>query len=213
MPPHETPPPTRRHQLTWQAVVRPVSAAVVLDSFTDGAFTLQFSGPTGQTLPLSNSPLNSRYAGGYGDRDWNAAVDVNAGQLTYNVNLRGQPSGQNGFHIYYSNTDGYFSLLGVTAFGINVTSLTGHGFYTVSVDGLPDFNDPKIPFSEPGELVFPVASLVTGMNLNELYRLHFEFIPATADFSMTVDQITLIPEAGTTGLAMLGVALAMVRRR
>ena len=116
------------------------SAVVVLDSFSEGAFSLKFSGPTSQRDTLSGGLFDDRLAGGAGVKDWGAKLNTTTGQLLYDVNLRGAPNGDNWFELSYSSSQGLFSLGGVDGFSLNLTGLTGAGEFVAFLGSSPGDN-------------------------------------------------------------------------
>ncbi len=185
--------------------------AVLLDSFTEGAFSLKFSGPTSQRDTLSGVLLDHRFGLGAGVKDWGAILNTTDGNLSYSVNLRGAPNGDNWFGLSYTSSQGLFSLAGVDGFSVNITNMVGEGELLVFFGSNPE-DSVSVP-TVTGQLRYPLSNITTYGSLDDLYRLEFRFIAKTADFSITLDEITLVPEPSTVALAGIAAAGLLRRRR
>ena len=188
------------------------NAAVVLDSFTEGAFALDFDEQTSQFDVLPGTSLNERRARGEGVKDWNATLNPISGSLTYTVNLRSAPNGDNWFNLNYSSSSGTTNLLGVDGITLNIAGMQGLGDLVVFFGDTPG-NNLLIPISGPGNLTYAVSNILTGHPLDEIPQIQFRLIARTADFSVTLNEISLVPEPSTVALAGLSSAVLLRRRR
>ena len=188
------------------------SAVMVVDSFSEGGFELKFDGPADQRDVLLGGFLDQRLAAGSGYKDWGAVLSTATGRLLYSVNLRGAPDGGNWFGLAYTSSAGFFSLLGAEGFSLNVTETVGAGELVVSIGETPRDNI-RIPIAGPGSYFYPISNIVSGGPLDSALQVQFRFIAKTADFSITLDEITLVPEPSTVALAGIAAAGLLRRRR
>ncbi|MDB6072324.1 MAG: hypothetical protein JWL81_3495 [Verrucomicrobiales bacterium] len=186
--------------------------AVVLDSFSVGEFALKFDGPTAQVDVISEGFLDDRLARGAGVKDWSATLNITTNQLLYSVNLRGVPDGANWFGLAYRSVSGPFSLLGFDSVSLKIDNVVGTGDLLVFVGETPGASL-LIPITGSGVLNYPISNIVTGYPLDAVPQLQFRFIAKTADFSISLDEITLVPEPSTVALAGIAAAGLLRRRR
>ena len=131
--------------------------------------------------------------------------------MNYTLELRGDPLyGDNYLEIDYQRSGG-FDLSGYDAFSLTVSGLVGSGeiiAYSGTFKGTP------VPITGTGELVIPFSMMENTVPIDRLISLDFRLIGLTADFSVTLERITAVPEPGSLGLFTGGMAVLLsIRRR
>lgn len=190
------------------------AATLVVDDFTQGSFSVSESYPTMResnlSLPVGENV--SRLASGRGLAYWHASSTASfGGSINYTLELRADPPyGTNYLDIAYLRSGG-FNLSGYDAFSLTVSGLVGMGEIMAYSGGSPDGS--PVPITGTGELVIPFSMMNTIAPIDRLTTLEFRLIGLTADFSVTLDQITAVPEPGSLVLLAGGMALLLATRR
>ena len=197
----------------WTAPAK--AASIALDSFNEGAFALSDLGPDNVEQMIS-SPLIDRRRGSITDTgEAYASLSPPSGTLNYTVALRGSPPQSYGifFNLNYSNSDGSnFSLLGFDSIVVNISGLVGAGEFRAFRNSSPNTSI-LVPITATGDLVYPLSNISGGMDLDSYGTLSFQFFPRSNDFSITLDEITLVPEPSAILLLGWGGIWMMRRRR
>lgn len=187
----------------------PVDAATLfLDDFSSGSFALASGGITSNSEPFATPLTNERTVTGVGAPTWSSSLA--SGELDYIVS--NPRPGRHYLEINYSSS-GTFSILGYDAFAIDVANVTGAGDFIVFVDGAPTFGALRVPVAASGELVYPISEVITGESLDSLSQMNFRFVPVSEDFSLTIDNVRLIPEPTSSLLVALGLSVTILHRR
>lgn len=195
--------------LIGTVMVTPAYAAtLLLDDFSSGSFALASGGITSNSEPITTPLTNERTVTGIGAPTWSSTLASE--ELNYLVS--NPRPGRNYLEINYSSS-GTFSILGFDAFALDVANVTGAGELIVFVDGAPTFGALRVPVAASGELVYSISEVVTGQSLDSLSQINFRFTPVSEDFSVTIDNVRLIPEPSSPLLIAFGVSVAIIRRR
>lgn len=184
------------------------AATLLLDDFSIGDFDLSSSGTASDSIPLSTPLTNERTVTGVGASTWSSTLA--SGELDYIVS-HPRP-GRHYLEINYS-ASGTFSILGFDAFALGVADVTGTGEFIVFVDGAPTFGALRIPVTQSGELTYLISEVVTDQSFDSISQMNFRFIPSSEDFSVTIDNVRLIPEPSSFSLVALGLSIAILARR
>lgn len=187
-------------------------ASVVLDSFSEGSFHFQ-NGDDGSHQIAISSPLavdtRSVYVGGNGT--WSATLDSGTGILDYDVS---EVVSTARFFLnlsYTRESGGTWSLLGYDALVFDFTSVTGEGLLEISVND-QDFGAMiRRSVTTPGLLVYPLEDLAAS-NLGSISGMGIRFTPQTDTFSMSLNEITVVPEPSIP-MMLLSVAFVFCGRR
>ena len=190
----------------------PLEAAVlVLDSFSEGSLGLGNGGQHSDTDILLSAPLQHRDVFLAGSRQYIATSEAASGVLNYTINLSRPPDGNHFLTVTYRNPDNsLFSLLGIVGFGINIINLRGTGEFTMYVNSVP-VPAVVISLTKPGFVFYPIENIRGGFSLDQLSRVGFQFIATSPDFSITLDEISAIPEPSALVLLSLGGSWGLVR--
>lgn len=113
---------------------------------------------------------------------------------------------------------GPFSILGYSAFEFDLSALTGSGFLIVELGSATDVYGPatnRIALSGPGVVSVPFSELNFGTNggIDSFSSLHFTFEADTEQFSMTLNEIRVVPEPSVVALTMPFLLTILLCRR
>lgn len=190
-------------------MMNPVYAAtLLLDDFSSGGSALASGAITSNSAPFITPLTNDRAVTGIGAPIWSSTFA--SGALDYVVS--NPRPGRHYLEINYSSV-GTFSILGFDAFALDVVNVTGTGEFIAFVDGAPTFGALRVPVTASGEIVYSFSELVTGQSLDSLAQMNFRFIPVSEDFSVTIDNVRLIPEPSSSLFLALGFSVSVLRRR
>lgn len=143
--------------------------------------------------------------------DWQAILASGSGVMTYTLSLNAEPTdGSNYLTLGYARKAGGFSLLGYDAFSLTITDLVGLGEVMAYVGYTP--NGIPMPISGTGEMIIPYSMLNTTAPLGDVTSLRFLLTGRSSDFSVTLDRIALVPEPGSLGLFIGGMAVLLTIR-
>jgi hypothetical protein len=193
--------------------VQTQAATLILDSFTEGRVNLSDDNQQTDIDILSSGILRYRdiYVSGLGD--YTATLVTGSGVLNYTVALRGQPLDNRMAMIYRNPDQSPFSLLGTDGFVITVTNLVGSGELVVSLDGRGGHSTIPVRLSGSGDIFYPVSNISGVYDLNQLSRVSFNFIALSPDFSITLSEVSAVPEPSATVLFSLVACAGLFRRR
>jgi hypothetical protein len=189
------------------------AATVVLDSFTEGSVNLSdgFGGPDVDVLTTGLLQLRDVDLDGGGE--YTATLVTGSGTLNYTVDLRGQPNGVRMTLIYQRPDQGLFSLIGTEGFSIHVQGIVGAGELIMFVNP-GSSRSVSIPLNTAGELFYPVGNLGGNFTLDQLNQVGLHFIARSPDFSITLGEISAVPEpSGTVLFGLVASAGLFARRR
>lgn len=186
----------------------------MLDDFTSGAYTISNATPISDNSSIVSSLSDNRWVRGAGSINWASSVDDVSGILTYTLTLpRGDaPSPSTLFDITYSNTSETLNLFGFNAFVLNVSQVSGIGIvYAFEGVGSTLAGVVPVAFNESGNLVIPFENMNAANTVNP-DAITFRIVPQSAGFSVTLSNITVIPEPSAI-LLVLGASSLLLRRR
>lgn len=203
----------------------PLSAAtLVVDSFAQGPFSLSLSGPVTNNSTIA-SPFGSDRSATISERlaasgaTMTSTLDDSAGLLSLSIDgqstLASRPLD---LRLQYSG-GGPFSLLGYNAFEFDFSNLSGSGFLIVELGGGstavygPSTN--RISLNTSGVTTVPFSALNFGTSgsIASFTSLHFTFEADTEQFSMTLNDIRVVPEPSVIALAMPFLLTILLRRQ
>jgi hypothetical protein len=196
--------------LAYPALPAASAATVVIDSFTEGAFSISDSDNRAVSKLLLIGPANHRRVSVQSLGFWSSSVSTAAGQLNYTVALRGSPGPfpRDRLDLTYSRDSGFFDLLGADAFAFNIASITGEGDIVFDTGS---GNYPLLRINSVGEAIYPL-SWVPWFAESEVRTFTFQIIARSSNFSVTFDQIAFVPEPSAVAM-LLGSSVFLLRRR
>ena len=107
--------------------------------------------------------------------------------------------------MFYRNPDqSLFSLIGTDGFIIGVTNLTGSGELVISLNGGGGHTTIPVTLSGPGDIFYPVSNIGGIYDLDQLSRVSFHFIARSPDFSLTLAEISAVPEPSSVFMLGMG---------
>ncbi|MGD9418425.1 MAG: PEP-CTERM sorting domain-containing protein [Verrucomicrobiota bacterium JB025] len=186
------------------------AATLLLDDFSLGGFSLASDGTTSNSESFATPLTDQRTIAGLGFPDWTATLATEG--LSINISQLNPSPGRTFIDIYYTLSSGTFSLLGYDAFAIDLSEVEGSGELRVSVDGSLG-TDVRIPIDGSGTIVYPFSNLGTSQSLDSLTALEFRFYSVTGDFSLTIDNLRLVPEPSSSVLILFGAIPLLLQRR
>jgi hypothetical protein len=189
------------------------ASAVVLDSFSDVNFDVSnvFTVPTVNFTPGGVAERRNTYWRGNANSSF-MIQSADNGTLNLRLELRSDPRpiDPSIFSLVYSNNDSVLNLLGLSLAVIRVTSFTGTGDILLYLNGGPE--PVPITLSGPGDYLLPIPVFTGEAAEIPVTRLTIDFLGRSADFAVTLDEITLIPEPSCSGLLLAG-GLLVARMR
>ena len=191
------------------------ASVVVLDSFSDGSFAVSnvFSAPP-VTLALGG-PAGKRHTYWRGNTGTSYMTQTSeSGILNLRLALRGDPLPLNPsiFSLVYFNSNSALDLMGLSQAVIKITSFTGTGEVMLYLNGGP--KPASMTISGPGDYLLPIPVLTGDAAGFPISDLTIDFLGRSADFAVTLDEITLIPEPSCSGLLLAGgLLIAKMRGR
>jgi hypothetical protein len=198
---------------------RAKAASVVLDSFSTGPFNLSSFGQNDITQNIQTFFTNQRGADVFGAQESYATAVPSTGTVNYRVDLRRSgvpPPGTFSvlFTLSYSNFDNSaFNLLGYDSIKVRISELVGEG-EMLAYGNSGSSRAIRIPITSRGDLIYPLTYVSNPSGLENTRVLGFQFFPKTTDFSITIDEIGLVPEPSSTFMvAAVSVWLILRRER
>lgn len=186
------------------------AATLLLDDFSSGSFLLSFGGSTSDSGAFGTPLTDQRNVSGVGFPNWTATLAT--GDLDYNVNQLDPSPRRNYLNLKYSLASGTFSLLGYDAFAVDVTNVVGSGELVAFVDGTPGA-DIRFEITGSSTIVSPFSGLDTSQSLGSLSQMNFRFYAISDDFSLTIDDVRIVPEPSASLLTVFGVVAVLFQRR
>lgn len=197
-------------------------ASLVLDSFTEGDHFLShdddLEAVAAVTTPFGTSRRTTlgipRLAPGTTVASTLSTTDGTLGFVVDGVSSISRPLSLRMSYRY----GGPFSLLGYSAFEFDISALSGSGSLIVELGSQSTYRPTanRIALTGPGTVSVPFSELNFGSNgsIESFSALHFTVEAETEEFSMTLDEIRVVPEPSTTVLSMpLALTLLLRRRR
>ena len=186
------------------------AATLLLDDFSSGSFLLSFGGSTSNSGAFGTPLTDQRNVSGVGFPNWTATLAT--GDLDYNVNQLDPSPRRNYLNLKYSLASGTFSLLGYEAFAVDVTNVVGTGEFVAFVDGTPGA-DIRFTINGSSTIVSPFSGLDTSQSLGSLSQMNFRFYAISDDFSLTIDDVRIVPEPSASLLTGFGAVTVLFQRR
>ena len=193
----------------------PMNAAVlVLDTFSEGQVNLSQDESGGDTDVIPGKPFESREIGAANTGPYSVTSVSGSGILNYTIAVRGQSAERSEFlSIFYTKSSSSSAkLLGVDAFVLKVTSIVGEGNLTISLNVGFSMTIP-VALNAPGEIIFPLSNFGRPFDLNLITKVGFHFVPSSPNFSITLDEISAVPEPSASLLLGIGGWVCLRRRR
>ena len=193
--------------------VQSQGATLILDSFSEGDFDLSYGGGQSDIDIISGEFLDSRRAVANTGSNFTAKLVTGSGVVHYTVDLRSMPQTDVLLSLIYTKQDrSSLSLLGVHGFALKIVGLRGLGELKVYLDG-GSRNSITIPFTSTGNLFYSLADAGNTLPLNDVHQIGFQIIAKSPDFSIMLDQITVVPESTSVMWLGIGGILWAIRRR
>ena len=73
--------------------------------------------------------------------------------------------------------------------------------------------DIRIPVNGSGTIVSPFSNLDSSQSLGSLTQMNFRFYAISDDFSVTIDNVRLVPEPSSSLLAIFGLLATVLHHR
>lgn len=185
-------------------------ATLLLDDFSSGSYSLASGGTTSNSSAFTSPLTDQRTVSGVGFPNW--TVTLTPEELRFNVDQVDPNPGRNYLNLNYTLSSGTFSLLGYNAFAVDVTNVVGIGEFVAFVDGAPSA-DLRFTINGSGTIVSPFSALDTSQSLSSLTRMNFRFIALSDDFSLSIDNVRIVPEPSSLLLSGVAAASLLFRRR
>ena len=193
--------------------VRAQSAPVVIDSFSEGGFSLAFRVLETDVDLIAETLVNRRRVTGIGEPFWTANLDSSVGILRYDVDVSIPPSEETFLTLDYRNTNGTFSIAAFDAFLLEIPELNGSGYLRVAINDLNlGFSLPEL-ITEAGLLRYPFENMTVGNYGQPINSVQFYFFPISTEFSVGVNEIAVVPEPAGAILLITGSAMLALKRR
>ena len=188
------------------------SVTILLDPFSSGSLALQATGPISNFYNLTGTEFEIRDVHGNGNYGWSAYVDPQSGLFNYTINLRATPAPGDFFYMRYAKQMGALQLMGADSLVFNITALTGQGDLQVTFGGEPGPLTPALPITGLGDAAFPFSALFPQGWSELIGGVTLKIVPKSANFSITLSEISLVPEPSSIVL-LGGVAWMWCLRR
>jgi len=199
------------------------ASTIVVDSFTEGPYNLSYGSDLNNTSAVS-SPLGSSRFSRINDREAIAGavvtstLDDSLGTLNFAVDgLSSNAARPLDLRLAYSQ-GGPFSIVGYSAFEFDFSAVTGAGFLIIELGSATAVYGPttnRINLGGPGVVTVPFSQLNFGTNgsINSFNSLHFTFEAATEEFSISMNEIRVVPEPSVIALVMPFLLTILLGRR
>ncbi len=190
------------------------SAGILLDAFSFNGFSLQSGGSTTQNVSDPKSDFNSRVSRGSGDGNWVASIDSDRGIFNYTGSVSNLSFESQFFTLRYSTRGYALDLLGLNTINLNIVSLTGDGELQVVFLNQPSSTAAYIPIRGLGDVAFPFSDLFPAGRDQFPSDLTIKIVPKSTNFSIDLNEISIVPEAnGIVLLAGTATVWGLRRRR
>lgn len=185
-----------------------LGASVLLDDLSGGPYVIAAGGSTSTSASISSPVFSTRRTAGYGLPDWSASVKN--GVLTYSTDLANPPDGVTFLRLGYTRTSGTFDFSGFNSLVFLVSGFVGAGEIVLDF-GVPGGTS-SAPISSSGSIAVPLPT-ATMPDLTAVNSLAIKVVPLTADFAVTIDSISAVPEASVFSLTGAVFWCLLLRRR
>jgi len=186
------------------------AATLLLDDFSSGGFSLASGSTTSNSGAFASPLTNQRTISGIGFPNW--TITLTPEELAYTVDQLSPLPGRNYLNLAYTKSVSTFSILGFNAFAVDLSNVVGNGEFAVSVDGSAG-RDIRVPVNGSGALSSPFSNLGTSHSLDSLTLINFRFIALSKDFSLSIDNVRIVPEPSSSLLFLLGLVGTTLHRR
>ena len=190
---------------------RVAGATLLLDDFSSGSFSLASGGTTSNSAAFASPLTDRRTISGVGIATSIWAITLAPEELAYTANQLPPLTRPSSLSLYYSKTIGTFSILGYEAFAIDLRNVVGSGELIVSVSGSGG-RDSVVPIVGSGTVISPFSFLDTTQSLGSISAINFRINAVSEDFSLSIDNVRLIPEPSSSLLIILGIASTALHR-
>ena len=189
------------------------ASSIMLDSFTEGGFSLPVTGDSNNSSMIQSDLSLTRTVSLFDPGVSSSLLQTSIGILNFTFNLRGTNTKDSVFStLSYRNSDNSaINLLGLNAAAFQITNLRGEGEVLVYGSSGSDRSTP-LPLTGTGTIVYPFSLANGYLGGSSNTTLGFRFIPRSLNFSVTMSEITLIPEPSGACLLVFGAA-ALINRR
>ena len=187
------------------------AAGTLIDSFSEGTFSLSAAGIRTDQSPINGAIVNYRHVTGSGLGDWRALLVPGSGYLDYDVQgivPAGRPFG---LDLRYTSGGGGFNLADYNALLLDFAGVSGSGRLKVTLDFLLDPSAVvEVPLTSAGAL--EVSFDTMGMTSVMAVGLRISVVPDSVPFSFRLNDVSVVPEPSALGL-MLAAGLHVLRRK
>lgn len=189
------------------------AAGILLDSFTEGGFSLSVFGNSYNRSSFHAELVNEREVSLNQIRVSSSILSTTEGTLSFTFSELRPNIKENNFSTlhYANNNNSAINLIGLNAAVFKITSLVGEGEVLVYGNTGPD-RSTALLLTGTGSIVYPFSLANGYLGGSSNTTLGFKFIPRSLNFSVTMSEITLIPEPSGACLLVFGAA-ALINRR
>jgi len=187
-------------------------ATIIVDSFDEGAFSLNHNGTTTNQTGIAETILNTRRVDGSGLGQWSATMVLGSGFIEYEALEIIPATRPFALFITYSNSNGLFSLSSFNSFRLDFGEVSGSAMLAIFLSSSDVNSLVEIPLSASGVAEYSFANMAAS-SLDNLSGLTIRISPDSSPFSFSLNEVALVPEPSTLVLAMLGVFTVIRRKR
>lgn len=186
-------------------------ASVMLDTFSEGDFLIPQGGILSDQSSIASLLIDTRRVEGTGLGIWSASIVAGSGVLNYDV-PEYIPGGRGTFlELRYTRGSGIWSLLGYDALVFDFASVTGTGLMEVYITASNASEVVQVPVTTPGPLNYSLENMAAP-SLDDVGALTVRFYPEVDGFSVSLDQITVVPEPSVSVMLFAVLTLIIGRR-
>jgi hypothetical protein len=203
----------------WKLLLCHVSAAVILvDDFEQGSYYTNDRNDISQAVELPFAYRRGVDINGCPSPGTNyySSVDTNDGVARFVTNGGVlSPICPLTLRFFYSGEQMY-DISGASGFILGIAQMTGAGTLSIEVGGEEEFTTlNKVSLTGPGEFFYPLSKVHenTGFSLEAFNILIFKIEASSPDFSITLDEIRLVPEPEAAVLSVAALAWGALGRK
>lgn len=185
---------------------------MILDSFTEGSFDLRHSGLSTDISSISGPLANLRSVNASGG-NWQVTLAEGTESIVYSSGGLGSRPYSDWINLNYRNDNNLINLIEYNAFRFDVSSIQGNGFVAISASPTSSMDIVMISINDAGFLYFSFADVATSMSFEELTRINIRIYASSPDFSITLNEIAVVPELSSLLLLGSGAIPFLWRRR
>jgi hypothetical protein len=202
----------------WISLLIPASAAVIsVDSFDQGDYSINDLNDYSLDvdLPFAFRRFHDMDGCPLPATSFSSSIDTNSGLLHFRTTGGASlPTCPLKLTVAYLGEQMY-DISSAGGFILGVTQISGTGTLSIEVGGEEAFSAlNKVNLTGPGEFFYPLSKVHenTGFSLEAFNILIFKIEANSPDFSITLDEIRLVPEPGAATLSAAALAIAALRR-